>query len=63
MATIIVSHIPVNAKAAVIQVWPGMVIHIMLMVQFPGIRMPPDIDRVKKIVRVAATAKTTRTAT
>jgi len=56
------SHIPTNAKAAVIQVWPGMTIHIMLMVQFPGIGMPPDIDRVKKIVRVAATTKTPSTA-
>src|SRR5215472_11862035 len=57
IATIIASHIPTNTAAAESQVWPGIVIHIILMVQLPGIRMPPDIDRVKIIVRAAATTK------
>ena len=47
MATIIASHIPENASAAMIQVWPGMTIHIMSIVQLPGMGMPPDMDRVK----------------
>jgi len=41
MATIIASHITVNMLAAANS--PPMGIHIMLMVQWPGMRIPPDI--------------------
>ena len=44
MATIMGSHMPRKASAATNQVWPGIVIHIMLMVQCPGMGMPPDIE-------------------
>jgi hypothetical protein len=39
------SHIPRKASAATIHVWPGILIHIMLMVQCPGMGMPLDIER------------------
>jgi hypothetical protein len=43
IATIIASHISKNIQAVDHNVWPGIVIHIMGIVQPPGIRMPPPI--------------------
>jgi hypothetical protein len=42
MATIIASHITVNIAAAASSLPMG--IHIMLMVQLPGMGIPPDIE-------------------
>jgi hypothetical protein len=47
IAIIMVSHIRRNMAAEVSQVWPGMRIHIMDMVQPPGISMPSDMERQK----------------
>ena len=43
MATIIVNHMAVNIAQA-ITAPPPIGIHIVLMVQFPGIGIPPDIE-------------------
>ena len=42
MATIIANHITVNIPAAATS--PPMGIHIILMVQLPGMGIPPDIE-------------------
>ena len=42
MASIIASHITVNT--AIATSFPPMGIHIMLMVQLPGMGIPPDIE-------------------
>ena len=42
MATIMMAHTPIKASAAV---GPRPIIHIMDMVQLPGILMPPDMSR------------------
>ena len=47
MATIMASHMSRKMKAEVNQVWPGIRIHIMDIVQPPGIPIPPDIERQK----------------
>ena len=47
MATIIASHIERNRPKDSNQVCPGMRIHIMDIVHFPGISIPPDMDRQK----------------
>jgi hypothetical protein len=44
MATIITTHIPMNAAAAPSQDCPGILIQAMDMVQPPGMGMPPDMD-------------------
>jgi hypothetical protein len=47
MAIIMVSHMRRNIAKEASQVWPGMRIHIMDMVQPPGISMPSDMERQK----------------
>jgi hypothetical protein len=50
---------PRNDAAAPSQVWPGILIHAIDIVQPPGIRIPPiaDIDAHQMIVTVALAAK------
>ena len=47
MATIIASHISRNIAAEIVQDCPGIRIHIIDIVQPPGIPIPPDIERQK----------------
>jgi len=47
MAIIMASHINMNITAEAAQVWPGIRIHIMDIVQPPGMGIPPDIERQK----------------
>lgn len=47
MTTIMVNHIKRNIVAEPVQDCPGMRIHIMDIVQPPGIRIPPPIVRQK----------------
>ena len=47
MATIIASHIDRNIATDAAQVCPGIRIHIMDIVQPPGMAIPPDIERQK----------------
>jgi hypothetical protein len=47
MATIIASHITMNIPADSNQLWFGIRIHIMDIVQPPGMGMPPDMERQK----------------
>ena len=47
IATIMASHISRNMVPDINHVWPGIRIHIMDIVQPPGICMPPDMDRQK----------------
>ena len=42
MANIITSHIAMNEAAAMPQLCPGILIHIIDMVQPPGMAIPPD---------------------
>src|ERR1043166_3607106 len=63
MATIIASHMNRKPAADANQVWPGIRIHIMDIVQPPGISISQHIDRQKQAVAVTLTAKaTTQTA-
>ena len=41
IATIIESHMPANMAVAASGLWPAIGIHTMLIVQPPGIGMPP----------------------
>ena len=45
IATIITNHIAMKEAAEPGQLWPGILIHAIDMVQPPGIGMPPDIER------------------
>ncbi|GAC1620675.1 MAG: hypothetical protein PVS2B2_18560 [Candidatus Acidiferrum sp.] len=45
IAIIIANHIAVKITADLS--WPPMGIHIMLMVQLPGMSIPPDMDLLK----------------
>jgi hypothetical protein len=47
IATIIVSHIRKNIAAEIVQDCPDIRIHIIDIVQPPGIPIPPDIERQK----------------
>jgi hypothetical protein len=60
MATIIASHISTKLRADVSQVWPRIRIHIIDIVQPPGISISQHIDRQKYTVAKtpAANAKT-----
>ena len=60
MATIMASHIAINIAAAAGQLWPGMRIQAIDMVQPPGISMPPDMERQKYTVAAALKANTSR---
>ena len=53
IATIITVHMPRNTPAAASQLWPGILIHVIDIVQPPGIVMPPSMDL--HITAVAAT--------
>ena len=43
MAIIIATHMETNIALAAAQLWPGMRIQIIDIVQPPGIAMPPDM--------------------
>src|ERR1700676_4728830 len=45
IATIMASHISRNIAEDAVQAWPGIRIHIMDLVQPPGMSIPPDIQR------------------
>lgn len=45
MATIMASHMSMNIVADAVQVCPGIRIHIMDIVQPPGMSIPPPIER------------------
>ena len=47
MAIIMASHMSRKLKPEANQVWPGIRIHIMDIVQPPGMPIPPDIERQK----------------
>lgn len=47
IATIMANHIRRNSAAEIAQDCPGIRIHIMDIVQPPGIPIPPDIERQK----------------
>jgi hypothetical protein len=47
MAIIIATHMATNMVLAAAQVWPGMRIHIIDIVQPPGMDMPPPMVRTK----------------
>jgi hypothetical protein len=47
IAIIIAPHMSSNIPAASTQLWPGMRIHIIDIVQPPGISIPPPIVRQK----------------
>ena len=47
MATIIVSHMNWKLRADANQVWPGILIHIMDIVQPPGISIAQHMERQK----------------
>ena len=47
MATIMAAHMAVNMIAVPRRDWPGICIHIMDMVQPPGMFMPPAMEWVQ----------------
>jgi hypothetical protein len=47
MASIMTTHMPKNDAAATAQLWSGIFIHTIDIVQPPAIGIPPDIDRQK----------------
>jgi hypothetical protein len=53
MATIITIHIAMNAAAAPSQVWLGILIHAIDIVEPPGIAIPPDMGPHQAIVAPA----------
>jgi hypothetical protein len=59
MATIITTHMPRNDAAAPVHVCPGIRIHVIDIVQPPGIGIPliADIDTLQTIVIAALAAK------
>src|SRR5262245_3721759 len=59
MATIITVHMPRNETAADSHVWPGIRIHVIDIVQPPGIGIPPiaDMEVPQTIVTTALAAK------
>jgi hypothetical protein len=57
IATIIVCHMSRKAVAEPIQVWPGIRIHIMDIVQPPGISTSQHIERQKYTVAATLTTK------
>lgn len=59
IATIIACHISRNIQAVFQTLWLGMTIHIIGMVQPPGIGMPPPMLRAPYSVKPAATKKMT----
>ena len=50
IATIMTNHICVNIQLAPDQLWPGIFIQAIDMVQPPGMFIPPDIERHSPIV-------------
>ena len=59
IATIIASHIAANMPAAPNQLWPGIFIQAIAIVQPPGIGMAPPIMRADDRVSAAAATNTT----
>jgi hypothetical protein len=57
IATIITVHMPAKDAAAAGHVWPGIRIHIIDIVQPPGIGIPPAIELHQNVVSAALTAK------
>jgi len=53
MASIIAVHIAKKDVDAAAELWPGMRIQVMDIVQPPGMTMPPDMDEHQQIVPAA----------
>src|SRR2546426_6964417 len=58
IATIITTHIPMNEAAAPRALWPGIRIHVIDMIQPPGMRMPPGMDPHQRMTAPALTTNT-----
>jgi hypothetical protein len=63
MATIIASHMNVNIAPELTQLWPGIRIHAIPIVQPPGIGIAPVIIRADDSVNADAAANTTTAVT